>query len=160
MSYQAFHCGLGSLEVGHMFSVSQLTDDQTAQIKDWAAAGAQLADIQKKMNEELGVKITYMDTRFAVADLGIQLVTEVAKLEPKLEPVVKIPTGRVEATVDEIVRVGALRSGSVSFSDGEKALWMIDQQGRLSIEADTPGYDPDEENIIQFQEQLRDLLKA
>lgn len=143
-----------------MFSVSQLTDDQSAQIKSWAAAGAQLADIQKKMNEELGIKITYMDTRFAVADLGIELVKEEVKVEPKPEEVVKVPTGRVEATVDEVVRVGALRSGTVSFSDGEKALWMIDQEGRLTLDADTAGYNPDEEDVIKFQEQLRDLLKV
>ena len=142
-----------------MFSVSQLTEDQVAQIKDWAAAGAQLAELQKKMNEDLGIKITYMDTRFAIADLGIEIVTEVVKVEPAAElPVVPVPTGKVEATVDEIVQVGALRSGTVSFSDGQKALWTIDQQGRLSLDADTPGYQPDEEDVIKFQEQLRDLL--
>lgn len=142
-----------------MFSVSQLTEDQVAQIKDWAAAGAQLADLQKKINEDLGIKITYMDTRFAIADLGIEIVTEVAKVEPAAElPVVPVPTGKVEATVDEVVRVGALRSGTVSFSDGEKALWMIDQQGRLTLDADTAGYQPNEEDVIKFQELLRDLL--
>lgn len=142
-----------------MFSVSQLTEDQVAQIKDWAAAGAQLADLQKKINEDLGIKITYMDTRFAIADLGIEIVTEVAKVEPAAElPVVPVPTGKVEATVDEVVRVGALRSGTVSFSDGEKALWMIDQQGRLTLDADTVGYQPNEEDVIKFQELLRDLL--
>ena len=140
-----------------MFSVSQLTEDQVAQIKSWAAAGAQLADLQKKMNEDLGVKVTYMETRFAIADLGVELVKEEVKVTPEAE-VVKIPTGKVEATVDEVVRVGALRSGTVSFSDGEKALWMIDQQGRLTLDADTPSYQPDEEDVIKFQELLRDLL--
>lgn len=142
-----------------MFSVSQLTEDQVAQIKDWAAAGAQLAELQKKMNENLGIKITYMDTRFAIADLGIEIVTEVAKVEPVAElPVVPVPTGKVEATVDEIVQVGALRSGTVSFSDGEKALWTIDQEGRLSLEASSASYQPAEEDVIKFQELLRDLL--
>jgi hypothetical protein len=141
-----------------MFSASQLTSEQKEQITAWAAEGAQLPDIQKKMQEELDIQVTYMDTRFMVLDLGIELVKEEVKAdEPKAEEV-KIPTGVVEATVDEIVRPGALKSGSVSFSDGEKALWMIDQMGRLSLDADTPGYQPDEEDLIKFQEQLRDLL--
>ena len=142
-----------------MFSASQLTDGQKEQVAAWAAEGAQLPDIQKKMQEELGVQITYMDTRFMVLDLGIELVTEEeAVSEPEVVEAEVIPTGVVEASVDEIVRPGALKSGSVSFSDGQKATWMIDQMGRLSLDADTPGYQPEEEDLIQFQEKLRDLL--
>lgn len=142
-----------------MYSASQLSSEQKSQIEAWAAAGAQLPDIQKKMQEEMGVQITYMDTRFIVLDLGIELMSEVEKVDaPKPEDPIKVPTGVVEATVDEIVRPGALKSGSVSFSDGEKALWMIDNQGRLSLDADTPGYQPEEEDLIKFQEKLRDLL--
>lgn len=141
-----------------MFSISQLSDDQKSQISAWAAKGAQLPEIQKNIQQEMGMQITFMDTRFLVSDLGIELQKDevVEAVEP--DEVVPVPTGVVEATVDEIVRVGALRSGSVSFSDGEKALWAIDQSGRLSLDADTPGYQPDEEDLIKFQEKLRDLL--
>ncbi|MFC4991388.1 hypothetical protein [Rubritalea tangerina] len=141
-----------------MFSVSQLSDDQKAQIASWAAEGAQLPDIQKKLQEEFSIQITYMDTRFLVLDLGIELHQEEVKQEEAQAEEIKVPTGVVEATVDEIVRPGALKSGSVCFSDGEKALWAIDQMGRLSLDADTPGYQPDEEDLIKFQEKLRDLL--
>ncbi|MEO1857675.1 MAG: hypothetical protein ABGY95_09995 [Rubritalea sp.] len=141
-----------------MFSISQLSDDQKQQIAVWAEAGAQLPDIQKQILEEFEIQITYMDTRFLVLDLGIELVKEVVVEEPEKVEVVKVATGFVDATVDEIERLGALKSGSVTFSDGEKALWMIDQEGRLSIDADTPGYQAEEEDLIKFQEKLRDLL--
>ena len=141
-----------------MFSVSQLSNEQKEQIAAWAAEGAQLPDLQKKIQEDLDIQVTYMDTRFMVLDLGIELVKEEVKAEEPAAKDVKVPTGVVEATVDEIVRAGALKSGSVSFSDGEKALWMIDEMGRLSLDADTAGYQPDEEDLIKFQEKLRDLL--
>jgi len=141
-----------------MFSVSQLSDDQKNQIAAWAADGAQLPDIQKKMQEEFKIQITYMDTRFLVLDLGVELLKEAVVEEPAVAEVVKVATGFVDAKVDEIERPGALKSGSVTFSDGEKALWMIDQEGRLSIDADTAGYQADEEDLIKFQEKLRDLL--
>lgn len=140
-----------------MFRVSSLTEEQKQQIHAWADQGAQMADIQKRMGEELGIQITYMDTRFLILDLGIELKKEEAP-EVKEEETIIIPTGTVETTVDELMRPGALVSGRVTFSDGEKALWAIDQMGRLSLDADTPGYRPDDEDMITFQEQLRDKL--
>ena len=88
-----------------MFSASSLTDDQKTQIKNWAAAGDQLNDIQQKMESEFGISVTYMDTRFLVIDLGIELVKEEAPEPPKeKEPAPLEPLGYVDATVDEIVR--------------------------------------------------------
>lgn len=141
-----------------MFSVSQLSDDQKIQIEAWAADGAQLPGIQKKIQEEFKIKITYMDTRFLVLDLGIELVKEEVVEEPAVAEEVKVAAGVVDATVDEIERPGALKSGSATFSDGEKAMWMIDQEGRLSIDPETPGYEVGEEDLIKFQEKLRDML--
>ena len=141
-----------------MFSVSQLSDDQKKQIATWAEAGAQLPDIQKKMQEEFDIQITYMDTRFLVLDLGVELIKDEVVEEPKEPENVVVPTGFVDASVDGVERPGALKSGSVTFSDGEKALWMIDQSGRLSLDPNTAGYEAGEEDLIKFQENLRDLL--
>ncbi len=138
-----------------MFSISQLSDDQKKQIATWAEAGAQLPEIQKKIQEEFEIQITYMDTRVLGLDLGIELVKEVV-VEESAEA--KVATGFVDASVDEVERAGALKSGSVTFSDGEKALWMIDQSGSLALDPETPGYEADEEDLIKFQEKLRDLL--
>ncbi len=144
-----------------MFNANDLTDEQKAQVAEWAAAGDQLNDLQKKMTEAFGISISYMDTRFAIMDLGIELVTEEVPVEEKKEePKELTPQGYVDATVDEIVRPGFLASGKVIFSDGMNALWGLDQMGRLSVDADDPSYQVDDEDMIAFQEVLRDKLKA
>ncbi len=147
-----------------MFNAKDLTDQQQAQVAEWAAAGYQLNDLQKKMSEAFGANITYMDTRFAVMDLGIELVVEEEPdpEEGEVEEETKelTPLGYVDATVDGIVRPGYLASGKVIFSDGMKALWGLDQEGRLSVDADDPAYKIDDEDMIAFQEVLRDKLKA
>jgi len=143
-----------------MFNAKDLTDEQKAQVSEWAAAGDQLSELQLKMNEAFGVTMTYMDARFAILDLGIELVKEEAP-EPEKEEVKELtPLGYVDATVDGIVRPGYLASGKVIFSDGMHATWGLDQQGRLSVDADDPAYKISDEDMIAFQEVLRDKLKA
>lgn len=145
-----------------MFNAKDLTEEQKTQIAEWAAAGDQLNDLQKKMTEAFGFNISYMDTRFAIMDLGIDLVVEeeAPAEKEKKEPKELKPQGYVDATVDEIVRPEYLASGKVIFSDGMNALWGIDQEGRLSVDADDPSYQIDDEDMIAFQEVLRDKLKA
>ena len=143
-----------------MFSTKQLSEEQIASIKSWAAEGAQLPDIQLRMKEEFGISVTYMDTRFAILDLGIELIEE-----KKEEPVAEIkdapvPTGEVTVTMDSVALPGAIVSGKVVFSDGESALWMLDQTGRPSLDPTTPGYQPNQEDIMEFQKQLRALIES
>lgn len=141
-----------------MLNASDLTQEQVQQLREWAAAGYQLNDLQKKIVSEFGISATFMDTRFVVIDLDIELVSpekEQPTEEPKPE---RIPTGRVDVTVDELVRPSFLVSGNVSFSDGMQAVWGLDQMGRISIDADEVGYQPNEEDMISFQEALRDKL--
>lgn len=143
-----------------MFSTKQLSVDQIATIKSWAASGAQLPEIQLRMKEEFGLSVTYMDTRFVILDLGIELVEE-AKEEPT--PKIKeapVPTGKVTATMDSIALPGAVVSGKVVFSDGESAIWMLDQTGRPALEPDTPGYSPNQADILEFQKQLRAHIES
>lgn len=142
-----------------MFSTKQLSESQITAIKSWAADGAQLPDIQLRMKEEFGISATYMDTRFVVLDLGIELI-----VEQKEEPVPEtreapVPTGEVTVTMDSIAIPGAIVSGKVEFSDGETAIWMLDQTGRPALDPDTPGYQPGKEDIIEFQKQLRELIQ-
>jgi hypothetical protein len=144
-----------------MFSITDLTEAQIEQIKVWASEGDQLADLQKKINAEfkLSPAITYLDTRFAIIDLGIELIVEAEPEEEKQEePKALTPLGHVDATVDTVVRPGFLASGKVIFSDGMNALWGLDQEGRLKLDADDPSYQVDDEDMIAFQEILRDRL--
>ena len=144
-----------------MFSAKQLTDAQKESLNQWAAEGASIADLQNRLKEEYQIGMTYMDARFMVLDLGIEIQTE--KEEEKApEPVVELkpePTGYVEVTMDSIAMPGALVSGKVTFSDGGTAVWMLDQEGRPGLDPDTPGYRPSQEDVMDFQKQLSAMIR-
>lgn len=148
-----------------MFSAKQLTDDQKSALHAWAAAGASIADLQKRLKEEFGIGVTYMDARFLVLDLGITIreaepETEAKPAEGEVVAAEAAPApGGVSVTMDSIAVPGALVSGKVTFSDGETAVWMLDQYGRPGLDPDTPGYRPNQEDIVDFQKQLSDLMR-
>jgi hypothetical protein len=146
-----------------MFSASKLSDDQKSALHAWAAEGASIADLQKRLKDEFDVAITYMDARFLVLDLGIELL-DTPKVEAKpaddLSHDTPVPTGVVTVTMDSLALPDALVSGKVSFSDGETAIWMLDQYGRPGLDADTPGYRPSPEDIVEFQKQLAELVRT
>jgi len=143
-----------------MFSAKQLSTEQVASLHQWAAEGASMYDLQRRVKEEFGISLTYMDTRLLVLDLRISLV-EAAVEEPKLEEKpAPTPTGKVSVTMDTLALPGALVSGKVEFSDGETAIWMLDQSGRPGLDPDTAGYRPSQPDIMEFQKQLRSLLES
>ncbi len=142
-----------------MFSAKQLNPDQVASLQKWASEGASMSDLQRHLKDDFGLTVTYMDTRFAMLDLGIELIEE-PKPEPKVEAKPPpIPTGKVTVTMDALTRPGALVSGKATFSDGESAIWMLDQTGRPGLDPETPGYRPTQEDIMEFQKQLRALIE-
>ena len=142
-----------------MFSASKLTPEQKDALKQWAAEGATMSDLQRHLKDDFGHTLTYMDTRFLILDLGIELIEE-PKVEPKKEEKpAPVPTGFVAVTMDSLTLPGALVSGKVTFSDGETGVWMLDQTGRPGLDPDTPGYRPSQEDILAFQTQLRSLIE-
>ena len=143
-----------------MFSTKQLSGEQITAIQSWAAGGAQLPDIQLRMKEDFGFSLTYMDTRFLVLDLGIEIIVE--KMEEPAPEIKQapIPTGAVSVTMDAIAVPGAIVSGKVVFSDGEAGIWMLDQTGRPALDPDTPGYAPSREDVMEFQKQFRALIES
>ncbi len=68
------------------------------------------------------------------------------------------PDSTVTLAMDSLIVPGAMVSGTVTFSDGIKARWLIDQYGRFGIEPETPGYRPSPEDMNDFQMQLRGEL--
>ena len=149
-------------ETPGMFSASKLSEDQKSSLKQWAAEGASIADLQKRMKDDLGISITYMDARFLVLDLGIE-IAEAPKEEKKpVEEAIAaapVPTGTVTVEIDNIALPGAMISGKVTFSDGETGIWMLDQYGRPGLDTDTPGYRPTQEDVMEFQKQLSELVR-
>ena len=156
-----------------MFSASQLTEDQKETLRQWAAEGDSIADLQKRMREEMEIGITYMDARFLVLDLGIEIIDEHAKAaeeaakaapegevkEAAVEVEPPLVGANVSVTMDQIEIPGSLVSGKVTFSDGEKAVWMLDEYGRPGLDPDTPGYRPEKADIEEFQQQLAALVR-
>jgi len=137
-----------------MFSHKQLSEEQISQVHAWAAEGDQISDIQKRLLSECEISITYMEARFLVLDLNVEIIPEEADKEPEEEKE-KVATGEVRVKVDEIIRPGFAVSGNVQFSDGEEAVWGIDQMGSFNLDPDTHGYKPSESDLEIFQNLLR-----
>ena len=145
--------------------MARLTPEQISKVSAWVAEGATLSQIQERLSTELEVSMTYMDVRFLVDDLNLALVE---KEEPKLpeEPAAAaVPAetaqgaGVVTVEVDTIAQPHAMVSGHVTFSDGEKADWYIDHQGRPGMAARSPGYRPTPQDITDFQTKLDAALR-
>jgi len=144
------------------------SSEQKIEISRWVSEGMGLSEIQKKINTDFGIVMTYMDVRFLVDDLDLDLVdNEVA--EPRnadsVEDVTANPldgasAGKVTLEVDGVTPPGAMASGSVTFSDGESKKWTIDQFGRLAMSGGTEGYKPSDEDVMEFQRQLESSLRG
>jgi hypothetical protein len=50
-----------------------LTPEQKQIVSSWVAAGDNLSAVQKKISEQFKISMTYMDVRFLVDDLNLQL---------------------------------------------------------------------------------------
>ena len=60
----------------------QITPEQEALVRAWAAEGATLSDIQTRLADECGVRLSYLDTRFLLLDLKVDLVEKTKKEPP------------------------------------------------------------------------------
>jgi hypothetical protein len=149
-----------------------LTEQQRRQVATWIEQGAKLSEIQTRLASELGLKLTYMDTRFLVDDLKLVPKDPERPKTPDL-PVPEKPApaglpapaagaiaeemplpaggGKVSVTVDQITRPGAIVSGKVTFSDSQVADWYLDQTGRLGVVPKQQGYKPSAADVQDFQ---------
>ena len=160
----------------------EFSEEQKEVIKGWVAEGCGLSEIQRRISDEFGKTMTYMDVRFLVIDLDVQIKDESGADTAKqtndgalenatadsvgAEPATDGQTpdeasqtqmpGGVMVELDKLVRPGAIISGTVVFSDGVKATWMLDQMGRLAMEPSQPDYRPSEEDNAAFVQALRD----
>src|SRR5690625_1973786 len=140
-----------------------LTNEQKAKIAEWVAQELNLSQIQQKLSEEFDLKLTYMDTRFLIDDLDLTLA-EQRTAQPET-PIDELSTddqgtGGVTVEVDKIVQPGAVASGTTTFSDGKTSRWAVDTQGRLILEAAAEGYQPSQEDIENFQQELAQALQG
>ncbi len=145
--------------------MSKLTEDQINQIRTWIPQMHSISEFQTKLNETFHQHFTYLETRFILDDLDL----EIKKTEKKLsENPVKLSEeisenplpvcGGVQVNVDPVTRPGMVCNGTVTFSDGQKAQWSLDQLGRLGLKPSQQGYQPSQEDISAFQENLQQKL--
>lgn len=154
-----------------MISASNLTEEQKQQIASWVESGDDLNAIQKRLLADLGLNATFMDTRFLIMDLGLEIKSAPEpEKEKSSEPVTPASSsvvedqapqvmGGVQIMMDDDPIPGCMISGIVNFSDGERGLWYVDNAGRPGLEADTPGYQPSTDDINDFQIKLRDMIE-
>jgi len=166
----------------------QLNDEQKQAVLRWASEGLSLSDIQKKLTSEYSLSLTYMDVRFLVIELGAvlqdkKIAANVDLIKPQARPAngsaaaasrqepdddalpgddipdEAVPGGGVSVELDRIIKPGFVMSGSVVFSDGMTAAWMIDQMGRLMLDPKTKGYKPSPQDLAEFQNNLRRIFE-
>ena len=160
-----------------------LDEAQKRIVAEWVAQGQKLSEIQKRLADELGVHMTYMEVRLLVDDLKLTprdveppKLVELPAKEPARgreqsadssggmgESLTKddLPpdgAGHVSVKVDELTRPGAVVSGSVTFSDGNTAAWYLDQFGRLGLAPKKQGYKPPADELQEFQTELQSEL--
>jgi len=58
-----------------------LTPEQKKSVSEWVAAGDNLYAVQKKLSDQFKVSMTYMDVRFLVDDLNLQLKDPAPKVD-------------------------------------------------------------------------------
>lgn len=159
----------------------QLDEAQKQKVGGWIAEGRSLSEIQKLLETELKLRLTYLEVRLLVDDLklmpkdvqrteekqvvgaqGAKAAAPAAATpapEPPSEPAGN-PLSGVSVSVDSLARPGAVVSGSVRFSDGNTATWVIDQMGRLGLMPQQQGYRPSPADVQEFQIQLQNELQG
>lgn len=152
----------------------QLNQEQKTLVAQWVKEGCGLSEIQRRITDQFKLNLTYMDVRFLVIELGLDIqdkrkaapatqtispVAAEAESIPELAP--EPPAGgAVTVEVDRLTLPGALVSGSVVFSDGVKANWSLDQAGRLALGAKDKSYRPSAQDVQEFQMAIaRELQK-
>lgn len=151
-----------------------LDDAQKSTVLKWIGEGLKLSEIQKKVEEELGLKLTYMELRFLVDDLKVMpkdpaptptpaIGSAPGAIPPGTTAPAQPPTpggpSSVAVTVDNVTRPGALVSGSVRFGDGNTAIWYLDQTGKLGVAPQQAGYKPSAADLQAFQAELQSQLQ-
>jgi len=134
-----------------------LTTDQITTLKEKVAEGAQLNELQNIIKTQFGHNLSFMETRFLISDLDIQIITpEPAAPSEPTEPIStdsapaqtealnqkNIPESSVSVEIDQIEQPGSYVSGSVTWSDGQTGQWLINQEGSLDLKMGTPDYQP------------------
>jgi hypothetical protein len=164
----------------------KMTTEQKNAVTAWVASGATLNEIQDRLKSEHGIVLTFMDTRFLLADLGLTLQPPAGETADQAEPEAAVsppdtmeaegeypgddleraedaappaPGPQVRVTVDTVTLPGTMVSGKVTFSDGVAGGWYLDQAGQLGLTGVPRTYQPPEADVVAFQRELQRALR-
>jgi hypothetical protein len=162
----------------------KLTSEQQQAVAAWVAAGATMNEIQDRLKSDFGIVLTFMDTRFLLADLGLSLRPPPEETEPADTPGDAVEADVLEAeeggspavpeeaadpsdgapatlhvTVDAVTLPGTMVSGKVTFSDGVRGGWYLDSVGQLGLTGIPRTYQPPEADVVAFQRELQQALR-
>lgn len=135
------------------------SQEQIQQLQQWVKEIQSVSELQTRINEKFNTHLTYLEVRFLLDDLQLELKKKEIKVQEKQE---QIPATQMEEAVslqvDPVTRPGMIFNGSVRFSDGQTASWGLDQLGRISLKPNQADYKPNQADIAQFQELLQQKL--
>ena len=143
---------------------ASFSDEQIAQMHRWMNELHSIGELQSKIQATFAKRLTYLETRFLMDDLHLQFPqpAEAKPNKPSAAPLegslVDAGKGSVTVSLDPVTRPGMLVNGSVTFSDGQKATWGLDQLGRVALQPETSGYRPSDNDRIEFQSALQKQL--
>jgi len=118
---------------GSIIEFMELSQQQREAVSQWIAAGDSLAVVQRRLSTEFSVSMTYMEVRFLVDDLGLEL-----KTPDKPKPVDPAPsTIAPEAPVDPLAGADAPGSAEDGFaSDLADEFGKPQAPGDVKVEVD------------------------
>lgn len=113
-----------------------LTPEQKAAVSSWIAAGDNLSAVQKKLQEQFKISLTYRDVRFLVDDLELEL---------------KDPAPKVDTTdVTKASAVGGVPSPRSAPAPAAKKSMLDQLKEKVGLGAggdDTPQHADDEDEL-------------
>ena len=145
--------------------MANFSQEQIAQMREWVKQVHSVSEFQSKLNAAFDSHLTYLETRFLMDDLDLQLASEPevqdatqdSTSDPATSPSETID-GSVQVSVDPVTRPGMVFNGSVTFPDGQRGSWGLDQLGRISLKPEQHGYRPSQEDVAAFQRSLQQQL--
>ncbi|HEX9781971.1 MAG TPA: hypothetical protein VGA56_04465 [Opitutaceae bacterium] len=115
----------------------KLSAEQKQTVAQWLKKGASIAEVQRRLREEFEVSLTYMDTRFLIDDLGLNLAPPP---KPKAEPANAAPAPDGGAKPDEVIDPEFVDEGDAFAEDGEEsadpASDVSETVGSVKVEVD------------------------
>jgi len=106
---------------GATFGSMNLDETQRKQVAAWIAEGLKIGDLQKRMEAQWGLRLTYLEVRLLVDDLKLTPKDPPAPPPPHQTaakageslPPPDLPAGNVRLTLDQITRAGAMTSAAL-----------------------------------------------